>query len=265
MSILSVSGDIDLSTNVIGDISPLSGLTNLTELYLNNTGNITDLSPLSGLTDLFLLYVRNNAITNVSPLAGLTNLEYLNLAANQYSDISALSGLTNLAFLAINGTADGLPAGDFNGSVTDISALSGMGVLELLWIGDNPISDISVLSQLPSLGRLYAFKNLITDVSALQGAINVTRFNLDRNFDLVDIQPLIDNTGLGLDDNLDLTDTDVSCTDINTLEARGVFVMHNCVASPGGVPRRRSTPTPSTLPEVEDLGERGEDRFRARR
>jgi len=50
------------------DISPLSGLTDILFLYLNNN-SIIDISPLGGLEDLFWVYLSNNKITDISPLA----------------------------------------------------------------------------------------------------------------------------------------------------------------------------------------------------
>ena len=75
--------DLDLSNNQITDISPLAGLTNLTNFGLLNLGR--------------------NKISDLSPLAGLTNLERLNLSYNQISDLSPLKGLTNLKSLDLSG------------------------------------------------------------------------------------------------------------------------------------------------------------------
>jgi internalin A len=64
-----------------------------TELSLNNN-KITDLTPLSGLTNLTKLLLANNKITNLKPLSGLTNLTMLSLANNKITDLKPLSGLT---------------------------------------------------------------------------------------------------------------------------------------------------------------------------
>jgi len=44
------------------------------------------------------------------------------------------------------------------------------------------------------------------------------------NPDLTDIQPLLDNTGLGAGDTVYLQATSVSCTDVAALQAKGVTV-----------------------------------------
>ncbi|MBC2262500.1 KxYKxGKxW signal peptide domain-containing protein [Listeria sp. FSL L7-0091] len=82
-------------SNQISDISPLSGLVNLRELWLDHS-QISDISPLSGLVNLRELYLNNNQISDISPLSGLVNLNWLVLDRNQISDISSLSSLSLL-------------------------------------------------------------------------------------------------------------------------------------------------------------------------
>jgi hypothetical protein len=48
------------------------------------------------------------------------------------------------------------------------------------------------------------------------------------NADVSDIQPLLDNTGLGSGDTVDLALTKVSCPDVDALEAKGVKVISDC-------------------------------------
>ena len=107
---------LDLQSNSISDISPLSGLSNLRWLKLgyNNitlfdydliptpeNSGITDISPLSGLSRLTTLELQYNSISDISPLSGLTNLESLDLWNNKITDISALSKLINLTELSL--------------------------------------------------------------------------------------------------------------------------------------------------------------------
>ena len=104
-----------------------------------------------------------------------------------------MSGLTSLTFL------------DLRGTFTDISALSGLTSLTKLGLDNNSITDISALSGLTSLGSLDLGSNPIND-----------------------IQPLLDNTGLGAGDSVNLWNTNVSCTDVAALEAKGVTVTSDC-------------------------------------
>ena len=160
----------EFSTDMATDISALSGLTNLLELRLNNTGNIPDLSPLSGLTGLTLLHLFNNSITDISPLSGLTGLTSLvlssiaDLPTNVISDISVLSGLTNLTELYLNNTRN----------IADLSPLSALTGLAQLRLRNNSITDISPLAGLTSLEGLNLAANSYSDVSQLSGLTNLT-------------------------------------------------------------------------------------------
>ncbi|TYU99876.1 leucine-rich repeat domain-containing protein, partial [Listeria monocytogenes] len=113
----------------------LSGLTNLTSLYLNDN-QLSDISVLSGLTNLTSLDLGNNQLSDISVLSGLTNLTNLNLKANQLSEISVLSGLTNLTSLYLG-----------DNQLSDISALSSLTNLRILYMETNQISDISSLNE----------------------------------------------------------------------------------------------------------------------
>jgi hypothetical protein len=56
----------------------------------------------------------------------------------------------------------------------------------------------------------------------------LTRLELSDNPNLTDIQPLLDNTGLGAGDRVYLLSTSVSCTDVAALRAKGVTVGSDC-------------------------------------
>jgi hypothetical protein len=69
------------------------------QLYINKCYDkgkrpISDLTTLSGLTQLRQLYLNGNQITDVTPLADLTELEILDLGYNNIADVSPLSGLS---------------------------------------------------------------------------------------------------------------------------------------------------------------------------
>ena len=91
------------------DISPLSGLINLEDLVLENSG-ISDISLLTELKALQGLGLSANNIEDISPLAGLKALQRLDLSENYIKDLSPLAGLTNLLELRITDN----PAIDFS-------------------------------------------------------------------------------------------------------------------------------------------------------
>ena len=158
-----------VNSNEVSDLSPLSGLTQLTILYLSDT-SLSDISALSGLTHLQMLVLDNNALSDLSPLSGLTQLRALHLSGTSLSDISALSGLTQLLALHLSGN-----------SISDISVLSGWPQLETLNLSGNSISDISALSGLPQLQWLNLYDNSLSDISALSGLTQLTYLNLYGN------------------------------------------------------------------------------------
>lgn len=73
--------------NQISDITPLSNLTKLTWIDLNDN-QISDISPLSNLTMMSHLILDSNQIKNISPLSKLTNLLFINLNNNPINNAS---------------------------------------------------------------------------------------------------------------------------------------------------------------------------------
>ena len=162
--------------NAISDFTPLSGLTKLTTLDLNNTG-ISNISVLSRLTNLTTLHLSNyvgltsgssppsredqadlpvNSISDISTLSSLTNLTTLYLTGNSISDISTLSDLTNLTTLYLG-----------NNSISDISPLvsnTGLGSEDWVYLDRNPLSYSSIFTHIPALetrGVTVGFTNRV--------------------------------------------------------------------------------------------------------
>jgi hypothetical protein len=162
-------------------------------------------------------FIGDSTIRSLVGIQNLTSLTYLAIDFNAITDISPLSELTSLTQLSL----------DFN-LITDISALSGLTSLTLLSLTDNSITDISPLSGLTSLMQLSLWGNSITDISSLSGLASLTQLGLFDNPGLSNIQPLLDNTGFGAGDVVGLSGTNVSCTDVALLEAKGVTVESDC-------------------------------------
>ena len=80
---------LTLIDNEIFDITPLAGLTQLTELSVSDC-NVSDITPLAGLADLTVLGLSRNDISDITPLAGLAELTTLWLAHNSITDLSPL-------------------------------------------------------------------------------------------------------------------------------------------------------------------------------
>jgi hypothetical protein len=62
----------------------------------------------------------------------------------------------------------------------------------------------------------------------LSGLTSLSELGLENNPNLTDIQPLLDNTGLGAGGTVFLESTSVSCMDVAELQAKGVTVQSDC-------------------------------------
>ena len=123
------------------------------------------------------------------------------------------------------GVQEDLTCGQISG-LTDLSASS------------SRIESLVGIQNLTSLRFLYLNGSSITDISALSGLTRLGRdisepwvypgLDLDNNPSLTDIQPLLNNPGLGWGDFVFLRSTSVSCRDVAALEAKRVRVMSDC-------------------------------------
>jgi hypothetical protein len=101
------------------------------------------------------------------------------------------------------------------------------------------------------LQHLSLGANSVSDISALEGLTNLESLFLATNPGLGDIQPLLDNTGLGGGDSVDLRFTNVDCADADALSAKGVTVTIDCgpvLLTPGGSrPAHRVSPNSASV------------------
>ena len=214
-----------LRDNSIRDLSPIAGITNLTDLHLEGN-EITDLSPLAGLTRLTELSLPNNQISDVAALAGLKQLTELELQANKISDIRPLAGLKQLERLILE-----------RNEISDLSPLAGLVNLEELYLEGNPITDTTPLQTLleknpnveiginpatewmpdPSLRILVRWTlNLASDASLTQGALKeLTGLSLYRNQRPQGITTIKDLTGL--EHATELRNLDIQSNEISDL------------------------------------------------
>ena len=142
----------------ISDLSPLSDLTQLTELDLRNNA-IVDISPLSGLTQLTALSLDDNNISDVSPLTSLTQLQALSLNNNNISDVSPLISLTQLKELYLS-----------NNNISDVSPLTSLTQLKELYLDGNPLSYASIYTHIPVMQAkgIYVWYNPIAHPALLK-------------------------------------------------------------------------------------------------
>ncbi|GKT16706.1 hypothetical protein ADUPG1_010971, partial [Aduncisulcus paluster] len=168
--------ELTLRENSISDISALSGMVNLTYLYLYNN-QISDIIPLESLVKLTILELGSNQIKSIDSLSNM-ELSYLQLANNEISDVSDLSEMSNLTTLYIGGN-----------KIYNISPLSELTELITLSLSSNDISDISDLSSLTNLTHLHLSYNEISSIGSLINMIDLQYLYLHYN-NITDISAL---------------------------------------------------------------------------
>lgn len=198
----------------------VAGLAELTA----EEAEIQDLRGIEALAGLRELYLSGNPITDLDPLRHLANLEVLSLYGGSVSDLGPLRDLEKLTVLHIG-----------SNSLTDIRPLERLVRLRDLSITYNTVSDLGPLAGLTELEVLRVYNNPISDISALRGLTRLTELHIHDLPRLSNIQPLLENAGLGEGDRVILMRSDISCADAAALRARGVSVSSIC---PAGVPIR---------------------------
>ena len=207
---------LNLNGNNLTDISPLSALTELRQLNVNNNVDLADFSPLSGLTELQMINNYGCPVTDYSFVTGLTKLESIQLYnVQEDTDLSPLSGLTNLKNLSCGGD---------DNYITDLSFLSGMTGLQglsLIAFGDIDISFAANMPELTNL-QIYCYSRNgqsyaeVRDLSPLAGLTKLQNLSLPVN--VPDLDALSGMTDLR---NLQLTyygnNAERSLTDIGGL------------------------------------------------
>jgi len=203
---------LNMTLQKITDLTPLSVLTKLKRLDVDQNYEIEDLSSLSGLIQLEHLNINSNKISDISPLADLTKLKYLNFKYNEeICDISPLSDMKEICSC----------------NVTDISPVSDLKNLHTIKFDYNPIGDISALKELSKLELLYLRSCEISDISVLENLLKISMIMLSGN-KISDISPLVNNQGIGKGDFISLIGNPLNEKSLNDyipeLKERGVAI-----------------------------------------
>ncbi|MBR3157180.1 hypothetical protein IKF20_01975 [Candidatus Saccharibacteria bacterium] len=210
---------LSLQNDGLSDLSKISGLGSLQQLWLNknnlenddwsiitdslyglkilslNYNNMNEIpSAISNLYGLGNLYLVDNGISDVSPLAYVPSITALDLSEN--SNITEISSLVqentacNPSVLKIE-----------NAGITELPSANqiarGFSNLTSLNLNSNQItsSTISNLSQAPRLGELYLENNRITDTTGFRGITTLSKLFLDNN-QINNVSGLASLTGL---------------------------------------------------------------------
>src|SRR5690606_34614897 len=162
----------------IGSLAGLECWTTLRELWVGDN-DVTDLTPLANLHSLRVLDLGCNPLGDLSALANLSGLEELYLdhpsgcgetAKLTNADLQALEDLVGLRRLHLGGHG-----------LTDLSALAGLGRLEVLEANDNALSSVAPLASLPGLHTVQLSGNALVDLTPLAALPRLRVLSLDDN------------------------------------------------------------------------------------
>ena len=166
----------------------------------------------------------DNAPITRADMATLTGFDASNKGIR---NLTGLEHAINLGWLELDqAEVDGKWVN--SNDISDLSPLSNLTTLTVLYLGDNNISDISALSNLTNMTHLSLYRNHISDISSLSNLTNLTTMGLDGN-NISDISPLSNLTNLkrmGLDGN---NISDISALS-NLVNLESLSLWHNSIS-----------------------------------
>lgn len=159
---------IDISgNNRIRNLSPLNELTELEEIFCQNT-IITDLVPIRNLNHLEILDFSETPVDDISPMHYSTTLKELNCSYTLISDLTSISGLYELEVLKCDGLR-----------FTDLEFVSGLTHLKTFSCSNSRIYDLSPLISLKNLTSLDISGTNIQSLDTLAGLTGLTYLNCE--------------------------------------------------------------------------------------
>ncbi|HFK1709993.1 TPA: leucine-rich repeat domain-containing protein [Bacillus mycoides] len=171
---------LTLRESNVTDISVISGLRHLKYLDLSSNP-IESIQPVSKLENLDMLFLRDNKIADLTPLSQMKKIKILDLIGNNIKDLTPLFTVLSLeeVYLA-------------NNQISNLSGIEKLKNVNLLWIGNNKISDVEPISKMSNLIELEIADSEIKDISSLSKLVKIQVLNLDND----DISPLSNLTNL---------------------------------------------------------------------
>ena len=127
--------ELDLSSNLLTDITVLAGFTSLTDLDISSN-QLTDISALSILQNLSSLRFARNSVTEIPQWRSDCNLTALDASYNNITSVASLKGLYRLNRLNL----------DYN-NISNVSPLAHCPNLIQVDIFGNPVKDVSMLTE----------------------------------------------------------------------------------------------------------------------
>ena len=171
---------IDISNNMmLGNLNPVSELTDLTEIVFSNT-LIDDLSPLRNLNKLEKLNCSGTPVIDINPLRYASNLKHLDCSRTQINDFSVLQHLRQLDKLNLSYTP-----------ISSVDMLATLTDLKQLRLSGTHLTDLSAAGQLTELSYLNISKSEMTSLSSINTLTGLKNLNIDSTR-ISDLSPLSD-------------------------------------------------------------------------
>lgn len=158
-----------LSDCALSTIADLENLTGLTYLDLSNN-TIRNLEPLTGMSEMRELYLQLNAVTSLDVLAFLYNLEKLNISFNSVSSLIPLAQCGKLNWLDAS-----------NNTISSVNGIANLQLLSTLSLNYNQLTDVSQLGACVQLKELSFNNNSVYDISTLASLVNLEIFDFSYN------------------------------------------------------------------------------------
>ena len=183
--------DLSLYVGSVKDFSPLSGMTKMTDLQLTGDFYFTDLSFLSNMTELRELYINGSSestLKDYTDLQDLTKLQTLHISASGMSSLKGLENMSELRDARLSGNA-GIGA-----TYSDTEPLRNLTKLQSLYLpprgyDTETYCDLSGLSGMTSLQEL----DLSGKIQSLEPLAGLTSLKtLDINDQSDDTSPVLD-------------------------------------------------------------------------
>lgn len=170
LEILKLDGCLASDISVVANMKKLKELKFYPYNVYENPRVLNDLSPVSGLTLLEDLYIGEYSLVDISALSGLTNMKYLNIMNNNIKDISALQNMKDLEVLNM-----------YRNEILGIKSLAGMTKLRDINMQYNQVSDVEILSTLTGLKSIIASDNQITKFPDLSNCKELYSYDFSTN------------------------------------------------------------------------------------
>lgn len=191
--------DLDLSGNIIREISSLVTMSNLQRLDLSRNA-VIDLTNLAGLTNLVELDVSYNSVPSLAPLVNCTALKVLDASHNAINSLDGVEKMTTLTNLSVayNNIADATLLTDntalvsldiSNNAIQDISALSTLNNLEVFDFSRNEVSALPAFSSESKLISITGSYNNLTSLQPLSGLSQLNDVIMEYNA-ISSVEPL---------------------------------------------------------------------------